>query len=1448
MNAIVPLNIAAIRVNRNDADKVVGNFQGKTAAFDSMPWADPNAPRTYEHSASTGDKIFQPLGISPGGNPINSPIELGAGIHLHWELPDYFKKGKQTPESRKIVFPHAPNRWLVTRYLSEYDQSASVYKPATNRSWIVESDYVTSQKSSGPRPVISVPLPTTPAFGQQPYSYMGRVVDLSSWDPSTPASNYLPAYKGTDGNSLYLTSVGFVGPYFGSYYPECCSVFGFWDNFSNSDVQGLIASNASLLFRATYQVIGWLSDATTDPLNNIAAQVTTEYNQYVQKCVANNTDPQLTPLDIFRRITQQTMKWTFNEKDLSFTVKDHKITELNLPTQTICAGTAQEVVWNMTSNQGSTYFLASDGTNPSVWSAQTEIAIGNSTEEALSALLKKDMQSQSEAQNVLDNYEYLLDALQLGLLTDIEKTPNKFIALEEALHNNGFSSFAGGLVWLITDTGDVSDDQTETEEVSLPLELAEQLALLNAAQKNYDMGRSALSIMRKQLFMDWVRFIKMFMGETADQNITQVKMNDFILTSSGGELKNVIDSGKDVGIIVYGNDSAVDVLRYTAESTSGLITGITLNGKVPTTSRAYSVFNNFNAVSAALADFNKNNKGSNWILQTGKADSFHLPSEPVVLMEGDRIEPPQRNGDGDTTFVRLSQELLSQLQITFEGNKFTVSGSSLAGMPALSTGLPSSIQSDVQALTEEAVLITPMLAPVVTAALAAAGGTNNPAIASPQNCTTSLMYAQGGLSTLDVSPNMGGVPTPPASSLFATVYADDYKPAANTIISVAAPLALQVEFTNANKNGWAPDNAGWITQLEVPGFPSTRFDPFLPIFMIWNVSMSPLQWEQDKLNQFYSETNITDFFTLDNDGVDYVYKMSGGAAVPFSSSNTVSYEDDATMRSGATGVLSYQITNFLANNPDDPEKQTLLNIAALYNGRKFLSQSMSGFNTNQVLAAYVAQVAVENLVSKKTDNWTPKVSAAALATPHDNWYDDAFTSLEPISTGLLAQGNFGPLRAGFMDVIGIEIVDAFGQRMDLTTANTTSRGALECVTSYAMSPASSDNANKGRIYLAPRILAPTRVWFKWLSATHNDAVPGITGDFVETNTHPATAPICGWVMPNHLDNNLFFYDADGTAIGTFGIEGGAVVYRTRAGNTGDSPDKQLEDDIGSEGHPTKNAHLANFMWYLSKQSGDFLEDLMTAIQTSDTFISPANFANTDSLALLIGRPLALTRAVLGLETSGKLLPLSQADNNSNSPFPQDVNKGRTLYTDRMQYSSANLANVLFPARLGDLANLDDGLVGYIVETAESNPYLGQSFFTPAAGKDWKGGVVRPTPTTVQLKLNETPKTITMLVDPVAAVHATTGILGVSELSIPPDQYSAIMNSLAVNFVTRPMLSMAQGLTVPLPEENGYVWSYITPGAKDPTPLKANAVNETPAYGYTPQTLIEGWLVLTPKEK
>ncbi|MFN6274892.1 MAG: hypothetical protein ACK4ZI_19100 [Microcystis sp.] len=34
------------------------------------------------------------------------------------------------------------------------------------------------------------------------------------------------------------------------------------------------------------------------------------------------------------------------------------------------------------------------------------------------------------------------------------------------------------------------------------------------------------------------------------------------------------------------------------------------------------------------------------------------------------------------------------------------------------------------------------------------------------------------------------------------------------------------------------------------------------------------------------------------------------------------------------------------------------------------------------------------------------------------------------------------------------------------------------------------------------------------------------------NSHPATTPICGWILPNNLDNSLAIYDNQGKALGS----------------------------------------------------------------------------------------------------------------------------------------------------------------------------------------------------------------------------------------------------------------------------------------------------------------------------
>jgi hypothetical protein len=1413
MNAIVPLNVTALRVNSNDNSQIVSQFKGRMGAFDNMPWG------SSASQPSTGDAIVQPLeSASTPANP------LGVGAHAHWQLPDYFRRGVQPPTGGNVVFPQAPNRWLVERYLSVWNTQTNTYGAPMTKAFLVESDYIGMSPWTDAygvmRPTTSVPLPVNPGSGQ-PYRYMGRVLNYEDWQPGSEDPNqYLPAFNGEDGKPLYLTATGFVGPGFSDYYPDCCSVFGFWDHFKdNNQIYRAITTNTPIQFKVSYQVVGWINSNATDPMSSVAAAVITQYNNYVQECAAQRVEPTETPIDFFVNLTTQQFRWTFNTTDISWTTNDDgTIKTLTAPSGTIVAGWMQEVVWNMLSSTGTTYFLSNPGNtnNPSIWTDTVEMAVGNTMNEALSVLLKHDMNNGDTDPNVLKNYEYLLDALQCGLLNDLEKQPSRMIYLDESLHSEAFAKSYAGWTWTVEQPQAQSGKAPNANlQVTLPLDLAEQLAVLNAAQKAYDQARLGLDQRRKQLFMDWLRYVRAYVnsltGGPADPNVSLPTLTNFMETSNSGELNAVIAAGNDAGMQVYVTDP-----------TTGQVTG--LKPSTTQTSLAGRVFTAYTAVITTLQK-----ESTNWKLLAMPSPSFYLPTDPVLLLEGDRIMPARRNGTADNLYVRLSPDLLSTLSLIYGGATFTVNTSSLSGLPAVSPVTPN--QADVQTLLAEAYLLMPMFSGAVGSSLAGQGGSGNPAVLNLSGFLTSLITAQGGQSPLDGGPGAG---------LYALTQADNYVPAANSSQPVTTPMEITFTFTNAANNGWLPNAVAWNAQTAVPAFSSTRMDPFLPAFLIWTVRLFPMRWKGTGMN--YTSDNLTGFFGLDADAVDYMYTMNGGTPVNFTASQYVEYTSSVVLSTKSTYSLTGQIDAYLSKYPSDPADPTLKQIEDTYGKRNFLAQSISGFSTQQTLRAYIAQIPVENLMVGKRDTVTWDLNQAAGATSSDNWYDYSFNSVEPIATGPIAEYNFGPLRSGFMEVRYVEIVDVFGQRMQVSTQNVLSDGSMQALPAMTLAPAAGDTVNKDMIYLPPRLLVPSRLWFRWLSATHNTDVSGITTDFVEMNTHPATSPVCGWVVPNHLDASLFFYDADGNAIGSFGLEHGVATYRTRAAHFA-NPTDSLEQDIGPQDEPTVNPQLANFMWWINGGGAGQLTDLMVTIQDSDMFINPDNYAQNASLAVLIGRPLALTRSVVTMETPGGLLPLSQADVVKTDPFPSDVNADRFDYTARQATSSANLGGVNFPVRMGDLANIDDGLVGYLIEAAGAQPYT--TFYSAAAPAEGDNHVTQPAADTLMTTPNAPAEVLTMLVDPRAPVHATTGVLPVATLEIPPDQYTTGLNNLAVTFFTTPILNEKSGLVVPLPAESGFAWNWITPGASAAEPLAANAANGNAVWSYTPQTVLEGWLDLVP---
>jgi len=1391
MKAIVPLNVAALRVSSTDSTNVTprAGFAGRTAAFDLLP----HGPQAVQ--ASTGDTIWIPLG---SGSP---SVPLETGVHLHWELPEFFKRGQLDQDLGAIVFPHAPTRWLVARSLSTYDQASGGYSAPRQASWVVESDYLSPQlrpdQYNLTRPAVSVPL-TAP--DGTPYMFMGRVVDAASWNPAGEnAADYLPHYSGPGGKPLYLTSIGFAGAAFSGYYPDCRSVFGFWDTFADvSDVYAAITQNNPVKFRVSYTVIGWLPDAASDPLSGLAGAVTSQYNQYVSDAAEENVKVARTPADVFAGITENRYGWLFSGNAISYTLvsdTDETLATLDVPDGTLVAGVIQEVVWD----QSAAPFLAS-ATSGQPWTDQVRIAIGNTTVEAASALVKSHLAAPGGSDSVLASYETLLNALQLGVLRDLEGQGNALATLEQTLHERGFSQIDGGHQWTIQTKA--APGSQASAALTLPLTLAEQLATLNNAQAAYDQARSRIIAARRQLFMDWVSYVKQLSRKPPGTNVVATNtLGAFLATSGAGELRAVTNAGTAAGLLHYQNDDG-----------SGRITGVTADGAA--TTLAGQVVTAYQAVTTAL-----NKLAQDWELDAVPADPFWLPTDPVLVMEGNRLEPVRRNGPATAIAVRADSELISTLRIASGPGSWTVRAASVPALPSPPATLATLPQGAAAgAAITEASLLDPQYAAVVAAA------------AGNDTLAAAIAACEGGQSPLD---------PPAAAGLFGAVHTAGYQRTTNPAQSVQAPAPVTVTFTNAAGTALPPDAVGWNAQTALPEFSPTRVDPFLPVWMTWEMRLDPLARDSTGSgdpDKNYAPGTLADQFILGTDEMDLGYPLPAA----FTTGQLVSYTGTVVLSKKPFVSLTEQINSYLKEFPGDEADTELSNALNDLSGRKVLSQALDTFGSAQTLRTTIPQIAVQNLVVSP-DPVTKAIASAATATPGDSWYDTGFNSLTAISTGPQSQYNYGPLRAGFAELTGLSVVDTFGQVMRLTTAATPSSGALPMTAAVSMSPAAGDTANAGKAYLPPRVLAPCRVDAHWLSATFDSSVPGFTADFAETNDHPATSPVCGWIVPNHLDLSLAFYDADGKPIGSFGLEHGINKYRTRAGNQA-NPRDDLDLDLGPATAPLVNANIARLMRFAGGQSAGFLTDLMAAIENSDQFINPASFGQDAALSVLIGRPLAIVRAVQSISSSGAVLPASQNNNTTADALTQAVNGKWYDYGDRQARTTAGLGQVQIPVRLGELTDIDDGLVAFLPEASGSAPY--SVVYSATAPADGAGKVVRPGADTIELTLNGPALTFTAIVDPRAPVHVSTGVLPTVTLRIPPDQYLNAMQQLAVTFTTRPVLRDQFGLRIPLPAEAGFAWTWVSQGAA-PAPLSPASAPDVPSYGYSPQKLLEGWLDLIP---
>ena len=391
---------------------------------------------------------------------------------------------------------------------------------------------------------------------------------------------------------------------------------------------------------------------------------------------------------------------------------------------------------------------------------------------------------------------------------------------------------------------------------------------------------------------------------------------------------------------------------------------------------------------------------------------------------------------------------------------------------------------------------------------------------------------------------------------------------------------------------------------------------------------------------------------------------------------------------------------------------------------------------------------------------------------------------------------FTPVGGGFLALAQLWVVDALGQRYDVLESlnhNPSPHG-------QQLGPDLVPSIGSGLFPVRPRLSQASRLQLRFLDAQDDTSVVG----------RSATAnPLCGWMIPNRLDNGVLTYDTAGILQGELVVERNKALWLP-------APD---EVPASSQSQPPAlaNPHLnAIVNGILSNpNSGGALTDLINTIQQASWAIS-TDGPGADHLSALVGFPVAVVRAQLRLELSG---PAATGQ----------------LWATTGHDDDSGISQVAFTVQLGSTELFDDSLIGAL--TDDNTGHLLSPYGPTANGYATTG---------VHTVQTDQPLELTVLMHPQGKIHAFSGILPPTAASLPAVSQLAPSNAMEVTFRSGPLLTPATGTAAPLPTFGTGDWSWLQyQNASAPaTPRPIMSVDATAHMLDAAPTLREGWLRLT----
>jgi hypothetical protein len=330
------------------------------------------------------------------------------------------------------------------------------------------------------------------------------------------------------------------------------------------------------------------------------------------------------------------------------------------------------------------------------------------------------------------------------------------------------------------------------------------------------------------------------------------------------------------------------------------------------------------------------------------------------------------------------------------------------------------------------------------------------------------------------------------------------------------------------------------------------------------------------------------------------------------------------------------------------------------------------------------------------------------------------------------------------------------------------------------------NAPDPFVQLSPTLLQPARLAFDLVSATSDSLLFG--------PANPGADPVAGWVLPNHLDNSLMAYSAAGSLLGEMSIgvdvSGNPQVFWTMAPFSPYADLNALAQAI---------PHFGPFLLALYGKTPTEVTDFLDAIDETLWTTVPAGASFDQNLAILVGRPLAFVRARLQFLLEGD--PYSD---------PSWANTFAGSNCSQLAPPSSPVTGYEFGIQLGNVAQLDDGLIGYFV----GDDY--DTFNVVDQSGAQSNGYVQPIGVDdnyIYETFDGTSQTfVSMLVDPRAPVHASTAILPDVTVVLTPNFTTNALNAIKVTFRVNGLLTDLQ-LPIPSTEAIATQPTILTPVPK-----------------------------------